>query len=169
MFIFFCWSWVLNWGSHACTGTFTKWAVFSSPQHFFKFIFIYEWNFRYECFTCILHAFMYVYRLCLVLQRPEEVIGSLDIGITGGSELPCVCWELNMGILQEQPLVLISESSLQFPSPPHPQISKLKVIYNVLIYCGKQGRGCINSWKGTDCPCGMSAPSHSNNSHLDSV
>lgn len=65
---------------------------------------------------------VYTCTCTLVLQRPEEGIGSLDIGITGGSELPCVCWKLNLGVLQEQPLVLISESSLQFPSPPHPQI-----------------------------------------------
>ena len=33
--------------------------------------------------------------------------------ITDGCEPPCVCWELNSGPLEEQPVLLSSEPSLQ--------------------------------------------------------
>jgi hypothetical protein len=38
--------------------------------------------------------------------------------ITDGCEPPCGCWELNSGPLEEQPVLLTSEPSLQ-----HPQVS----------------------------------------------
>lgn len=71
----------------------------------------------YECFSCIYVCAPFMPG---ITETGKEGIGSLDIGITGGFELPCVCWKLNLGVLQEQLLILISESSLQFPSPPHP-------------------------------------------------
>ena len=44
--------------------------------------------------------------------RPEEGIRSL---IIDGCEPPCGCWELNSGPLEEQPVLLTSEPSLQPP------------------------------------------------------
>jgi hypothetical protein len=35
--------------------------------------------------------------------------------ITDGCELPCVCWELNSGLLEEQLVLLTTEPSLQPP------------------------------------------------------
>ena len=37
---------------------------------------------------------------------------ALDL-ITDGCEPPCGCWELNSGLLEEEPLLLTSEPSLQ--------------------------------------------------------
>ena len=39
----------------------------------------------------------------------------LKTGITDRCELPCGCWELNLGHLEEQPMILTTEASLQFP------------------------------------------------------
>jgi hypothetical protein len=36
-----------------------------------------------------------------------------DVGVTDSCELPCGCWELNLGgPLEEQPVLLTTESSL---------------------------------------------------------
>lgn len=88
-----------------------------NPTTFFQIYFhlwmkFHVWMFYLHLFMCTVYAWYN--------RDRKEGIGSLDIGIIGGFELPCVCWKL--GVLQEQPLVLISESSLQFPSPSHPQI-----------------------------------------------
>ena len=40
------------------------------------------------------------------LWRPEEGIISEDTGVTEGCELPCGCSELNLGPLEEQPVLL---------------------------------------------------------------
>ena len=37
----------------------------------------------------------------------------LNPGITDSCELPCGCWELNLGPLEKQSLLLIDEPSLQ--------------------------------------------------------
>ena len=44
---------------------------------------------------------------CLVPQKPEEDIRFPGTGVTGGFEPPCWCWELNLGTLKEQPVLLI--------------------------------------------------------------
>jgi hypothetical protein len=36
-----------------------------------------------------------------------------DIGVTNSCKLPCGCWELNPGPLEEQPVLLTTEPSLQ--------------------------------------------------------
>lgn len=41
----------------------------------------------------------------LSLQRPGEVVGPLEDGVVDGSELPCGCWEWNLGPLGEQPVL----------------------------------------------------------------
>lgn len=46
------------------------------------------------------------------LRKPEEDAGTIATGVTGSSELPCGCYELNPGSLQEQPeLSLLTVSS----------------------------------------------------------
>lgn len=65
--------------------------------HFFLFILHYV----HECFTC-----MYV----CALHIP---VGSPGPEVTDGCELPCGCLELNLGTLQEQPVVLTTKPSLQ--------------------------------------------------------
>lgn len=49
-------------------------------------------------------------------QRPEEGFGSSETGIADGYLLPRRCWEPNPGLLQEQPMCLMAEPSLQ-PQP----------------------------------------------------
>ena len=36
-------------------------------------------------------------------------------GVTDSFELPCGCWELNLGPLEEQPVLIDAEQSLQPP------------------------------------------------------
>jgi hypothetical protein len=45
---------------------------------------------------------------------PEEGVGSLGTGFTKDCELLCECCELNLGPLQEQPVLVTTEPSLQF-------------------------------------------------------
>lgn len=66
--------------------------------------------FVHECFACL---YVCVPRACLVPWRPEEVLPSLQTGITVGSELPCRCWEPNSGLLEEQHVLLTAELSLR--------------------------------------------------------
>jgi hypothetical protein len=47
------------------------------------------------------------------LQRLEESAGSSGAGVTGGYYLSCEFWELNTGLLQEEPMLLTTEPSLQ--------------------------------------------------------
>ena len=46
-------------------------------------------------------------------QRLEEGVRSVSISIIDGCELPCGCWDLNPGLLEEQPVLLTSEPTLQ--------------------------------------------------------
>ena len=50
-------------------------------------------------------------------QRPGMGSRSSGTGVLDVGELPCGCWELNPGPLQEQPVLVPAEPSLQ-PSPP---------------------------------------------------
>jgi hypothetical protein len=52
-----------------------------------------------------------MYARCL--WRPEEGIRSLGTGVTDGCELSCEFWESNLGPLEEQPVLLTLEPSLQ--------------------------------------------------------
>lgn len=45
--------------------------------------------------------------------QKSEGITVLGTVITDGFELPCGCWELKPGPLEEQPLLLTTEPSLQ--------------------------------------------------------
>jgi hypothetical protein len=49
------------------------------------------------------------------LLRPEENVGASETEVIDDCELPCGCWELNLGLLEEQPVLLSTESSPQTP------------------------------------------------------
>lgn len=56
---------------------------------------------------------MYVHHVHIwCLLRPEEGIGSLEIGIIKGCKLLCCGWELNLDSLEGKPMFLTSEPSL---------------------------------------------------------
>ena len=40
-------------------------------------------------------------------------MGSPETPVTDGCEPPCVCWELNPGPLEEQPVLLTTKTTLQ--------------------------------------------------------
>lgn len=46
-------------------------------------------------------------------KRLEQGVGSPKFGVTDDCELPCGCWELNPGLVQEQYILLTAEPSLQ--------------------------------------------------------
>jgi hypothetical protein len=60
-------------------------------------------------FTCISMYHMHSW----YPWRPEEGIGFSRTEVTEGYELPCRCWELNLGPLQEQPVLFTAEPFLQ--------------------------------------------------------
>ena len=62
-----------------------------------------------------MHVCVYVH--CVL----EEIIRSSGPGVTEDYELPCGCWELNSGPLQEQQVLLTTEPPFQ-----PPVFSKLK-------------------------------------------
>jgi hypothetical protein len=45
--------------------------------------------------------------------------------ITDGCEPPCGCWELNLGLLEEQPVFLYTEPSHHLPSPMNHVLKKI--------------------------------------------
>ena len=50
----------------------------------------------------ILPSCISMHHVCsLFPKRPEESVMSLGAGVTYGCELPCRCWKLNPGPLQE--------------------------------------------------------------------
>ena len=51
--------------------------------------------------------------VCCACRGQKESAGSLGTGVTDGCEPPCACWELTLGSLEEQPVLLTTESSLQ--------------------------------------------------------
>jgi hypothetical protein len=60
------------------------------------------------CFVLFWCTFMFCLPVCLC-----EGVGSAGMGVTDSCELPCGCWELNPCLLEEQPVLLITEPSLQ--------------------------------------------------------
>lgn len=58
------------------------------------------------CFACMNVCAWYP-------QRPEEGARSPEMGITDTWDPPSECWELNLGPLQEQQMLLTAKSSLQ--------------------------------------------------------
>lgn len=48
-----------------------------------------------------------MHAMCMqCLQRPEEGIIVPGTGVTDGCEQPCESWELNLGLLEEQQVLL---------------------------------------------------------------
>ena len=52
-----------------------------------------------------------VHCVCLV-SMPAESVTSPGTGVTDGCEPPCMCWELNLGPLEEQSVLLTTKPSL---------------------------------------------------------
>jgi hypothetical protein len=48
---------------------------------------------------------LFIYLLCIQKRAPDPIID--------GCEPPCGCWELNSGPLEEQPVLLTTQPSLQ--------------------------------------------------------
>lgn len=46
-------------------------------------------------------------------QKTEEGVDSPGTGVPDGRELPCGCWDLNLDPLQEKPVLVTAETSLQ--------------------------------------------------------
>lgn len=64
----------------------------------------------------VLSACLYVYHMfALCERRSEEGITFPGNGVTGGCEMNCWCWELNLDPLQEQLVLLTTKQSLQPP------------------------------------------------------
>jgi hypothetical protein len=59
---------------------------------------------------CGYFAYMCV---CIPHMCQERDIESPGTGVTGSCELPCVCWELNLGPLEHQPVLSTMEPFLQ--------------------------------------------------------
>jgi hypothetical protein len=63
-------------------------------------------------FSFLFHKDLFMYMiLSLSSDTPEE--GIVSDPITDGCELPCGCWELTSGPLEEQAVLLTTEPSLQ--------------------------------------------------------
>jgi hypothetical protein len=56
---------------------------------------------------------MSMHHVCVVFMRPEESVGSPGTGGIDSCELPCGCWELNLGLLEVQPALLINTNTLK--------------------------------------------------------
>ncbi|EDL23115.1 mCG145372, partial [Mus musculus] len=66
------------------------------------------------CFSFFFLSFIYlIYEYTVVVFRMSPKRASDPI--TDGCEPPCGCWELNSGPLEEQPVLLTAEPSLQLP------------------------------------------------------
>jgi hypothetical protein len=68
---------------------------------------------RFIClFVCFQLMYLYFMRIA-VLPTCISCVRVSDLGITDSCELPCGCWELNSGPLEEQSVLLTTEPSLQ--------------------------------------------------------
>jgi hypothetical protein len=65
----------------------------------------------------VLPTFMSVFHIfAWYPQRPKEGVTSPRTGVKKGCELPCGCWEVNLGPLEEKPPSFSDESTLQTQS-----------------------------------------------------
>jgi hypothetical protein len=63
-------------------------------------------------FMCM--SFVYTCTVCSwCLRRPEEDVESPETRVTDSCEMLCECWESNLGLLEEQLMLLNAELSLQ--------------------------------------------------------
>jgi hypothetical protein len=61
-------------------------------------------------------------------ERPEEGVEFPRIGVIAGCELPCGCWGLNPGPLEEQPVLLTAKPLFQ--SRVYLFLKKKKYVYS---------------------------------------
>lgn len=71
------------------------------------------------CFlSCVWGLCLYVcaaHGLSCIWGGQRWVLDPLELELTGNCELPCMCWELNLGPLEEQPVY----STMELSQPPH--------------------------------------------------
>ena len=75
---------------------------FGSVFFFFLFFFLFFLFLRVLVFVCVCISSYDIPRVC----RSEESRSSPETGVTGCYELPRGCWEVNLGPLQEQSVLL---------------------------------------------------------------
>ena len=66
-------------------------------------------------FMCmdVLSACVSVYYMCAAPKEARKAVRSFGTGITGGYELPCEYWVLNLCLLDEQPVLVTAGLSFQ--------------------------------------------------------
>jgi hypothetical protein len=68
---------------------------------------------------CIKKSILFIFISCALVFCLHvclcEGVRSPGTGVTDIYELPCECWELNLGPLEKQPALLTTEPSLQPP------------------------------------------------------
>lgn len=64
-------------------------------------------------YVYVLHFTQYIYCMCACGFQKKSIV-SPETSVTGHCEIPGVCWELNPGLLQGQPLLLNNLSSPSF-------------------------------------------------------
>ena len=79
-----------------------------------------------DWFILILCTLLFFLHICL-----HEGVRSAGTGVTESWELPCGCWELNSVPLEEQPVFLTTESSVQPQNTYNLNGSKLCVMLTV--------------------------------------
>lgn len=72
---------------------------------FYIFFILYVWVFCFHVYLCTICA--------QCLWRQEEGTWPSGTGVTDHCEPPCRCWELNLGSLEKQQVLLPTEPSLQ--------------------------------------------------------
>ena len=88
-------------------GTFTvDWSWQLNPISITFKLFVFQFCFYYNGYVCRVCT-----QECSYPQRPEEGIRSDEAGIIGGWEPWCGHWELNLGPLEEQQVLLTTEPS----------------------------------------------------------
>lgn len=94
--------------TYVCKGV-CMWTIFLIGYHIFN---TYKQFYVSVWFACM---FVWVPRACWCQQRPEEGIKSPETEVTECCEPPCGCRESILDPLKEQPVLLTTEPSLQFP------------------------------------------------------
>ena len=79
-------------------------------------VLIFKVQLKAEHLVFFLKEFIFfIIHLTLFYMLWFEGIRSPGTGVTNSCELPCGCWDLNLGLLEEQPVLLTAEPSLQPP------------------------------------------------------
>ena len=75
--------------------------------------------------------YIYIVHACLVLA--EAAVGFPGTGVIDSCELPCGCWELNLGPLQEQQGLLAASPSLAPAHLEHCYFPRQQADLNVVV------------------------------------